>query len=356
MKPNFSGFSFDTICTHDDFFTDPIAHIQPIYAGSTFVYESPEKAMDVFAGKEDAFIYARWSNPNAALVEAKITALETLGLSASPKSALLFSTGMAAISAALESVITPNSMVIAQQDMYGATVELLSDLSKRYPFTLVFADFSNATQLSSLLNTSTPLSLVYAEVPSNPLLSVYNLSELSDFAHQNNAVFMVDNTLSTPYIQQPFKWGADVIVYSATKFLNGHGSALGGIVIGDSEFIKSKVLPYRKLRGAMLSATDAWLLNQGLKTLSLRLEKHASNAEYIANHLLNHPAISNVWYPALKQNAEKQYFEKQMKNGGGVLSFELKSGFEACVHFVVKRFNDARFVIVVLITRSRIMS
>ena len=133
MKPNFSGFSFDTICTHDDFFTDPIAHIQPIYAGSTFVYESPEKAMDVFAGKEDAFIYARWSNPNAALVEAKITALETLGLSASPKSALLFSTGMAAISAALESVITPNSMVIAQQDMYGATVELLSDLSKRYP-------------------------------------------------------------------------------------------------------------------------------------------------------------------------------------------------------------------------------
>lgn len=317
----------------------PGTHTVPIYQSSTFIYESAEKAQQVFRGQEEAYIYSRWSHPNAELVEKKMEQLECYGLGVKAK-ALVFSSGMAAISALFQSVLKRGDAVIAQGNIYGTTVDYLNHYSKEWGVEVLYADLKNLKDVEALLRQKQNVRLVYIETPSNPTLQCYDLSKLSALAKTYRAFTAVDNTFATPYLQQPFKWGVDFIVHSGTKYLNGHGTGLSGFLVGrNPTFIKKEVWKIRKLNGTIATAFECWLLNNGLKTLPLRMEQHSKNALLIARALVKHPAIAKVHYPGLKDHDDFKLAKKQMRLSGGVLSFELKGGSKTAQ----KLMNKIRF-------------
>lgn len=304
-------------------------HSAPIYTSSTYVYESAEKAQQVFRGEEKAYIYSRWSHPNAELAESKIEQLETYGLNVKAK-ALLFSTGMGAISALFQSLLQPGDAVLAQGNIYGTTVDYFNHYGDAYKIQVIYADFANLNSLEETLKQHKNIKLLYTETPSNPTLNCYNLKAIADLAHKYKAKAAVDNTFASPYLQQPFKFGIDYIVHSATKYLNGHGTALSGALLStDVKRMNDTVWKVRKINGTICSPFDAWLLNLGMKTLSLRMEQHCANARAVAKYLQSHEAISKVNYLGLKEHPDHALAKKQMRNYGGVLSFELKKGYKA---------------------------
>lgn len=304
-------------------------HATPLYLSSTFIYESAEKAQAVFEGKEEAFIYSRWSHPNAELVESKIEQLETFGLKVSAK-ALAFSSGMGAISALFQSVLKTGDAILAQGNIYGTSVDFFNHYAATLGVEVIYADFQDVVALEQTLAKHKNIRLLYAETPSNPTLDCYDLKALSKLAHRFKAKIAVDNTFATPYLQQPFKFGVDFIVHSATKYLNGHGTGLSGFLLGeDLAFMQQDVWKIRKLNGSICSAFDAWMLNVGMKTLSLRMDKHCANALAIAKFLSKHPKVKKVNYLGLTNHPEHKLAKQQMSNFGGVLSFELTGGFRA---------------------------
>ena len=331
---NNSRKKFDTICVKDSSRFASFSHTPPIFASSTFIYESPEKAIEVFKGHEESFIYGRWSHPNVELVEEKLEQLEALNTKIELKG-FLFSTGMAAISALFNSILKPGDAILAQGNIYGTTVELLNSVMAPRGIEIYYADFDELDQIENLLVNHKNINLIYAETPSNPTISCYNLKDITILAHQYSAKMSVDNTFGTPYLQQPFLFDVDFVVHSTTKFLNGHGNALGGFLIGkDVEFMKKNVWKERKLNGAMMSPFDAWLLNNGLKTLSLRMDRHCVNALKIATFLESHPLIARTNYLGLISSKYHELATKQMFDYGGVLSFELKNGLNASLHLM----------------------
>lgn len=326
---------FDTICIKDDSVYAPTSHTTPIFASSTFIYESAEKAMDVFRGNEEAFIYGRWNHPNVELVENKLTQLECYAIDDLKAQGYLFSTGMAAIAALFNSVLKTGDTIIAQGNIYGTTVELLNTIIQERGVQVVYTDLGNLETLRELAKASKSLKLIYAETPSNPTINAYDLAAIATIAHECNALMAVDNTFATPYLQQPFAQGVDLIVHSTTKFLNGHGTALGGFLVGrDIDFMKQQVWKQRKLQGAMLAPFDAWLLNQGLKTLSLRMDRHVENARLVAMYLETHTAVNKVNYLGFETHPQHAIALKQMREFGGVISFELKGGLEAGIRLM----------------------
>lgn len=304
-------------------------HAAPIYTSSTYVYESAEKAQQVFRGEAEAFIYSRWSHPNAELVEKKLEQLETFGLNLEAK-ALVFATGMSALSALYQSVLKPGDKILAQGNIYGTSVDYFNHYEDNFGIDVIYADFANLQELESILKAEKKIKLVYTETPSNPTLNCYDLKAISALAKKYNAKSAVDNTFASPYLQQPFKHGIDFIIHSSTKYLNGHGTGLSGFLVGrDVDFIKKDVWKIRKLTGTICAPFDAWLLNLGMKTLSLRMEQHCANALAVAKFLQAHPAVAKVNYLGLKEHTDHLLAKKQMKNFGGVLSFELKNGYKA---------------------------
>ncbi|MFN8286481.1 MAG: aminotransferase class I/II-fold pyridoxal phosphate-dependent enzyme [Chitinophagales bacterium] len=304
-------------------------HSAPIFTSSTYIYESAEKAQQVFRGEEQAYIYSRWSHPNAELVESKLDQLETFGLNVKAK-ALLFSSGMAAVSALFQSLLKPGDALIAQGNIYGTAVDYFNHYASLFNVEVVYADFGKPEEVENILRSKKNVKLLYAETPSNPTLNCYDLKLLSKLAHKYKAVLAVDNTFASPYLQQPFKFGVDFIVHSATKYLNGHGTALSGFLVGtDVKFMKGEVWKVRKITGTICSPFDAWLLNVGMKTLALRMDKHCENAMKVARYLQTHKAVTKVNYLGLKEHADHALAKRQMKDYGGVLSFELKGGYKA---------------------------
>jgi len=331
---NNSRKKIDTICVKDASRFSSFSHTPPIFASSTFIYESPEKAIEVFKGNQESFIYGRWSHPNVELVEEKLELLESINTAFELKG-FLFSTGMAAIAALFNSLLKPGDAILAQGNIYGTTVELLNAVMAPRGIEIHYVDFDQLDQIQDVLAKHLNIKLVYAETPSNPTISCYNLKEITSLAHQYGAKMSVDNTFGTPYLQQPFLFGVDFVVHSTTKFLNGHGNALGGFLVGkDIDFMKNKVWKERKLHGAMMSPFDAWLLNNGLKTLSLRMDRHCANAMKVATYLEAHPLIIKTNYLGLKSSAYHELATSQMFDFGGVLSFELKNGLKASVHLM----------------------
>lgn len=324
---------FQTICIDDrmgDIESNVKSHIQPIYASSTFVYPGAQAAMDVFQGKEQAYIYSRWDNPSYQLVERKVAKLETYG-SDTQASALLFSSGMAAISAAIMSLgLKPGDSILAQGDLYGTTTEMLNVVMLQQGVKLQVADLTQTDQVELLLSKDDTIKLMYIETPANPTLTCYDLTALAILAKTHHVKTIVDNTFATPYLQRPLLYGIDMVVHSATKFLNGHGNALGGLVVGtDTVHMATKVWQMRKLMGGNASAFDAFLLNNGLKTLVLRMDRHNRNAQQVAEFLQAHPAVSKVNYPGLPSHSSHTLASKQMSGFGGSLSFELKGRLQA---------------------------
>jgi len=329
-KSQTGGLGFSSITSQDNFDKTLITpHSSPIFTSSTYIYESAEKAQKVFRGEENAFIYSRWSHPNAELVEKKLEQLETFGLNIKAK-ALAFSSGMAALSALYQSVLKPGDKVLAQGNIYGTSVDYFNHYEQTFGIDVIFADFKNLKELESILKAEKKIKLIYAETPSNPTINCYDLKALSALAKKYRVNTAVDNTFASPYLQQPFKFGIDFVLHSSTKYLNGHGIGLSGFLVGsDIEFMKKEVWKIRKLNGTICAPFDAWLVNVGMKTLSLRMEQHCANALAVAKFLQSHPAVSKVNYLGLKEHNDHALAKKQMKNFGGVLSFELNKGYSA---------------------------
>ncbi|MCR5137358.1 MAG: methionine gamma-lyase [Oscillospiraceae bacterium] len=292
----------------------------PIYQTSTFEFDSVEQGGRRFAGQEPGFIYTRLSNPTTNAAEEKVASLE------GGEAALGTASGMGAISGALWTLLKAGDEVVADETLYGCTFSLLSHGMSRYGVQAKFADFAKPEALKEALTSKTKV--VYLETPCNPTLKVVDIAAVASVAHAYNPDIkvVVDNTFASPYLQQPLKLGADVVVHSATKYINGHGDVIAGFIVGTSAFIDEvRGFGLKDMTGAVMSPFDAFLIARGLKTLSIRMERHCSNAMAVARWLHDHPAVAKVWYPGLEDFEGYEIAKKQMLLPGGMMSIEMKA-------------------------------
>jgi len=334
----FSAKGFGSACVHPQMnLHEPVnTHTEAIYPTTTYAYDDAKELMEIFEGKRKGYIYSRWHNPTVELAEKKIAALEAWNLTDENGSPLelttkLFSSGMGAISALFLSCLKPGEKVLIQGTLYGGTNELLHDVLAPLNISPVLIELKNLDEAETALKNDKNIRMVYIETPANPTLDCYDIKSLCALAKKYNCVTAVDNTFATPYLQQPFSLGADFVLHSTTKFLNGHGTAIGGALVGrDKNFMQKKLQKVLKLIGASASPFDAWLLVQGMKTLELRMKRHSENAMKVAGFLSSHPKISRVNYCGLNSHPDYKLASAQMKNGfGGMMSFELKNGLQA---------------------------
>jgi methionine-gamma-lyase len=243
------------------------------------------------------------------------------------------SSGMAAISTLLMGVLKSGDKVLTQGDLYGGTTELLKSVLGNFGVETIFTDMKDLAGTELLLRTEENIRLIYCETPSNPTLACYDIASIAALAHQYGALCAVDNTFATPMLQRPLLLGADFVIHSTTKYLNGHGNSIAGVVVGyDRDLMRGGVWKAMKLAGTNCSPFEAWLTSNGMKTLALRMERHCSNAMKMAAFLSEHPAVERVNYPGLPTHPDHELAKKQMSGGfGGMLSFELKSGMEGAL-------------------------
>ncbi|GAC1487185.1 MAG: methionine gamma-lyase [Flavisolibacter sp.] len=332
---NFSNKGFSTNSIHSGHTKDPLyAHQVPIYASSTYVYDTAEQGMRRFSGEESGYIYSRWGNPTITEAEEKITALETFGLNMAAKG-ILHASGMAAISTLLLATLKAGDKILTHFSLYGGTDELIHKLLPDLGIEPVIADLRNIELAEDILKKDRAIKMVYLETPANPTIQCVDLEKLTALAKSFHLMVACDNTFATPYLQQPFKYGVDFIVHSTTKFLNGHGTAIGGILLGrDVDLMKTRVTKVHRLLGGNANPFDTFLLINGIKTLELRMERHCLNALAVARYLVKHSLIAKVNYPALETHPDRKIALKQMKHAGGMLSFELKDGLNAGIKFM----------------------
>lgn len=265
----------------------------PIYATATFTYESMQEIDDVFGGQKQGFIYTRYGNPTTAALEEAVRDIEEGAI------ACAYSTGMAAVHAALIACdLRAGSTVLASQDVYGATTGLLNNVLANFGVKTVQTDFSDLEVVREKARELKP-SVLIAETISNPLLKVCDIAACAEIAHENSARLIIDNTFATPYLRQPLKLGADLVVHSATKYLGGHADTMGGIVISRDEFDSAALVSVMKLVGGVLGVWDAHEILRGLKTLAVRMDRHCENARALAAYLKEHERIGRVHYPGL---------------------------------------------------------
>ncbi len=313
---------FGTACVHAGEGHNPFgAHSTPIYQTSTFVFDSAEHAAEVFSGGP-GYRYIR-SPPNtpthAALVE-KLCALE------GGRAGLAFSSGMAAETALFLSQLKSGDHLLSTNIVYGGTFGLISKVLTRFGIEVSFVDTTDLEQVKNSMRKNTRM--VFLESPANPTMTVTDISEISRITKESGAILAVDNTFATPYFQQPLRLGADIVVESCTKYIGGHGDLLGGVAVGSEELIQS-MKRSALLTGGTMGTHEAWLCLRGLKTLHLRMERHAENAMELARFLESHPRVERVNYPGLASHPQHEVARKQMSGWGGMLSFEVSGGIEA---------------------------
>lgn len=297
----------------------------PLYLTSTFAFESAEEGAELFAHHKDGFIYTRLGNPTVEATASKIAALE------GGQSALLTASGMAAISTVLCSLLAPGQQVVAGRVLYGSTLSLLKRMERRCGMNIRYVDATNLDEVRAAIGLMTRM--VYIETPDNPLLGVADLAGIAELAKKVGAVVVVDNTFATPFNQRPLAHGVDVVIHSATKYLGGHGDLVAGAVVGSAELV-SVIREELKEKGAICEPFTAWLLQRGLKTFALRMERHNANGLALAQFLERHPKVERVFYPGLETSPYHGLARRQMKGFGGVLSFALKGGWEAGMKLV----------------------
>ena len=337
-QKKFKGFS--SLAVHGGHIKDPMyAHLTPIYASSTYVYDEAEQGMRRFSGKEEGYIYARWGNPTMNEAELKIVAMETYGLEKDGKAleakAILHASGMAAISSLFISTLKRGDKVLTHFSLYSGTQDYLKSLLEPLEVEAIIVDLRNINLAEKCLKEDPAIKMIYLETPANPTLQCVDLEALSKLAKQYGKLTACDNTFATPYLQQPFKYGIDFVMHSTTKFLNGHGTAIGGVLIGtDLEFMKTRATKTHRLLGGNSNAFDAFLLINGMRTLEVRMLRHCENATKVAAFLSNHPSIAKVNYNGLADHPDYAVSQRQMKHPGAMMSFELKGGFDAGVKFM----------------------
>ena len=295
----------------------------PIYQTSTFIFDSAEQGGRRFALEEAGYIYTRLGNPTTTVLENKIAALEE------GETAVATSSGMGAISSTLWTVLKAGDHVVTDKTLYGCTFALMCHGLTRFGIEVTFVDTSNLDEVKNAMKENTRV--IYLETPANPNLKIVDLEALSKLAHTNpNTLVIVDNTFATPYMQKPLKLGADIVVHSVTKYINGHGDVIAGLVITNKELADQiRFVGLKDMTGAVLGPQDAYYIIRGMKTFEIRMERHCKNAKKVVEFLNKHPKIERVYYPGLETHPGHEIAKKQMKDFGAMISFELKGGFEA---------------------------
>lgn len=295
----------------------------PIYQTSTFIFDSAEQGGRRFALEEAGYIYTRLGNPTTTVLEDKIAALEE------GEAAVATSSGMGAISSTLWTVLKAGDHIVTDKTLYGCTFALMCHGLTRFGIDVTFVDTSNLDEVKNAMKENTRV--VYLETPANPNLKIVDIEALAKIAHTNpNTLVIVDNTFATPYMQKPLTLGADVVVHSVTKYINGHGDVIAGLVITNKTLADQiRFVGLKDMTGAVLGPQDAYYIIRGMKTFEIRMERHCKNARKVVEFLNNHPKIERVYYPGLETHPGYEIAKKQMKDFGAMISFELKGGFEA---------------------------
>lgn len=321
---------FGSRCVHDippESHTRP--HSLPIYATASFDFASIEQGMGIFTGEQPGHLYSRFGNPTLDSVAAKIAALEGHRLPVDTY-AYLFSSGMAAIASLMLGLLRQGDKILTQGNLYGGTTELFNKILAPLGVSPVLTDLTDLQGVEDLLRAEPSIKMMYFETPANPTLACVDMAQLNDLAKRYDCLMTVDNTFATPYVQQPLAFGADFVIHSTTKYLNGHGNSTGGALIGrQGDGRQDRIFTALKLVGTNSNAWDAWLINNGLKTLALRMEQHCRNAQAVAEFLEDHPQVEQVNYPGIPSHPDHRLAQRQMKRFGGMLSFELAGGLEA---------------------------
>ena len=295
----------------------------PIYQTSTFIFDSAEQGGRRFALEEAGYIYTRLGNPTTTVLEDKIAALEE------GEAAVATSSGMGAISSTLWTILKAGDHIVTDKTLYGCTFALMCHGLTRFGIDVTFVDTSNLDEVKNAMKENTRV--VYLETPANPNLKIVDIEALAKLAHTNpNTLVIVDNTFATPYMQKPLTLGADIVVHSVTKYINGHGDVIAGLVITNKALADQiRFVGLKDMTGAVLGPQDAYYIIRGMKTFEIRMERHCKNARKVVEFLNNHPKIERVYYPGLETHPGYEIAKKQMKDFGAMISFELKGGFEA---------------------------
>lgn len=309
---------FETSVIHDGYDAkDMLGSLAtPLFQTSTYTFETAEQGERRFAGEEEGYVYSRLGNPTVNVLEERIAALEK------GERGLAFGSGMAAVSAILIALTRANDHIVCSSGLYGCTYGLLSMMQEKYNITHDFSSMDSRDTLRTLIKPET--ACIYVETPINPTMKLIDLEMVASVAKEFHIPVVVDNTFSSPYLQRPLDLGCDVVLHSATKYISGHGDVVAGLVVGKKEFLDSVEMTTKKDIGGIMSPFDAWLLIRGLKTLPIRLDRHCDNAEKVFEKLQNHPKVAHVYYPNDTSHPDYPIREKQMKRGGGVISFEIK--------------------------------
>ncbi|MCT4583968.1 MAG: methionine gamma-lyase [Peptostreptococcaceae bacterium] len=322
---NLKNMGFGTKTIHAGHKKDPVsgALSTPIFQTSTFVFDSAEQGGRRFALEEGGYIYTRLGNPTQSQLEDKVAMLEN------GEAAMATASGIGAISSALWTALKAGDHIVASDTLYGCTFALLNHGLTRYGVEVTFVDATNLDEVKNAIKDNTKV--VYLETPANPTLKLMDIKAISDIAHEKSKdiLVMVDNTFCTPLLQKPLDLGADVVVHSATKYLNGHGDVVAGFVVGGAEFLTNvRLFGVKDMTGAVISPFDSYLVIRGLKTLEVRMQRHCDNAMKVAEFLEGHDAIERVYYPGLKSHPQYELAQKQMALPGAMIAFEIKGGLE----------------------------
>jgi methionine-gamma-lyase len=303
---NFPISGFSSLAIHGGHTQDPnYAHLTPIYASSTYVFDEAEQGMRRFSGQEKGFIYSRWGNPTMAEAEDKIAAMEAFGVRNDQGGklelkAILHASGMAAISTLLLANLKHGDKILTHFSLYGGTEEIIQRLLPSIGIGVIIEDLRDLQRAEDKLKEDPSIKMVYLETPANPTIQCVDLEALTSLGKKYGKIVACDNTFATPYLQQPFRFGVDFVIHSTTKFLNGHGTAIGGVLIGkDLDFMNTHATKIHRLLGGNSNAFDAFLLINGMKTLELRMERHCSNAASVASYLQQHNMVAQVNYNGL---------------------------------------------------------
>ena len=295
-------------------------HSEALYLTSSFVFNSAAQAAGRFTGGDDGNVYSRFTNPTVTMLQERLAALE------GAESCLATASGMSAILMSAMALLKAGDHVVCSSSVFGSTVTLFGTILARFGVETAFVPASDLAAWQSALRPNTRL--LFLETPSNPLTGISDIAAIAAIAHGAGALLAVDNCFCTPALQRPLEFGADLIVHSATKYLDGQGRVLGGAVCGSKKLVIEKMLPFLRTAGPTLSAFNAWVILKGLETLAIRMQAQSANALELARWLEGHPKVARVHYPGLPSHPQHALARKQQKSGGAIVSFEVKGGRE----------------------------
>jgi len=305
--------------------TQFLEHSNPLYLTSSYIFENAEDMRASFADEKERNIYSRYTNPNNSEFVEKICQME------GAERGYAFATGMSAVFSTFAALLDSGDHIVSCQSIFGSTQTLFNNILPKWNISTSYFRINEIERIESLIQPNTKI--LYAESPTNPAVDILDLELLGDIAKKHNLIFIVDNCFATPYLQQPIKFGAHLVIHSATKLIDGQGRVLGGVTVGNAELIQ-KIYLFSRNTGPALSPFNAWILSKSLETLPVRVEKHCDNALKIAEFLENHDKVNFVKYPFLKSHPQHELAKKQMKFGGSIVAFEIKGGIDAGRNFL----------------------